>query len=229
MSRAWGGFGNVVLFGVPVGLHLGLMAGTTSLHRYLLPEYPLFFVAGAYALERVLKEKRPLAGVVLAVLVIFTVGWAKPWFGSSLQSPSNAGYLDFVDLDREASAFIEAHYADKIVLAGWPQYIQLAEPGQGYVRRPLRVVAPIGSQPRQYARLQALGGRFFTDPAAVRVEDFDVLYYSARANPSDTELLRAVVQRFHLNRIMEFSRNADYVAIYAATQVPGIDHTSVCC
>jgi hypothetical protein len=226
ISRAWGGAANLVIFGVPILLQLGLMAITTSLHRYLVPEYPMFFVAGAYAMRRVLRDERLIAGVSMVTLAIFTIGWSTPWLGSSLTSPSNGAFVDFVDLDRQASAFIEAHYADRVVLAGWPQYVELAMPALGYVEQPVRVVAPVGIQARQQARVQALNGGWFADPATIQSQDFDLLYYSARANPPDAELLRSLVQRFDLMRIAEFSRNADYVAIYAANEVASAYDTS---
>jgi len=222
VAAVWGGWENIALLATPIVLQLGLMSMTISLHRYLLPEYTLFFVAGAKALTSVLKKTSFVIAAVAGIVALFLLGWADPRVGGgALVSPTTGTYLDFVEVDRAASAFLEAHYADQTILTDWPQYMELAMPEQGYVREPLHVVAPIRTLPRQEARLRALGQRLLADPETVTMNDFDVVYYSARAYPPQ-EMLRAIIERFHLIPVAEFSRNADYVAIYApATAAAG--------
>jgi 4-amino-4-deoxy-L-arabinose transferase-like glycosyltransferase len=208
-----------VLVVVPIVLQLGLMSVTTAQDRYLLPQYPLFFVAGAAAILATLKDVPLIAGALLGLILVFIVSWSRPSLGPALASPSTGGYLKFVDVDRAASAFLESHYADNVVLAGWPQYVQLAMPEQGYVTRPFRVVAPVGNLARHLVRLEALGGRGFMDSDTVGPSDFDVLYYSAHGHPADVAALESIVRRVPLTRVAEFSADAQYVAIYVRPEL----------
>jgi hypothetical protein len=214
IAAAWGGWENIALLAGPIVLQLGAMSLTVSMHRYLLPEYTLFFVAGAKAFTSLLR-RTSLIVTLAGVTVVFLLSWADPRAGGGmLVSPSTATYLDFVEVDRAASAFLQEHYADARILADWPQYMELAMPEQGYVRKPLQVVVPVGTLPRQAARVTALGQQLITNPVTLTTDDFDVVYYSARAYPPQ-EQLRAVIERLQLTIVAEFSRNADYVAIYA--------------
>jgi 4-amino-4-deoxy-L-arabinose transferase-like glycosyltransferase len=214
LAPAWGGWENIALLAGPIVLQLGAMSLTVSMHRYLLPEYTLFFVAGAKAFTSLLR-RTSLIVTLAGVTVVFLLSWADPRAGGGmLVSPSTATYLDFVEVDRAASAFLQEHYADARILADWPQYMELAMPEQGYVRKPLRLVVPVGTLPRQAARVTALGQQLITNPVTLTTHDFDVVYYSARAYPPQ-EQLRAVIERLQLTVVAEFSRNADYVAIYA--------------
>jgi hypothetical protein len=215
---AWGGWGNIALLGTPILLQLLLMSMTISLHRYLLPEYTLFFVAAGKALVEVVRDSRLVVLASAFVIALFIVGWSDRAMGSSLPSPSSSAYLDFVDVDRAASTFLEDNYADKTILVGWPQYVQLAMPEQGYVHAPLHILAPIGTLARHEARLRGLGQRFFVDLQVDKLtrDDFDLVYYSARGHPPHVALLAHIIERFHLSPIAEFSKNADYVAIYGS-------------
>ena len=215
VAAAWDGWENIALLMAPIVLQLGLMSITVSLHRYLLPEYILFFVAAGKALTNVLKRSSLVIAAVTGILALFLLGWAdRRVGGGALVSPSTSTYLDFVEVDRAASAFLEEHYPDATILTDWPQYMELAMPEQGYVRKPLHLLAPIGTLPRQERRVRALGGRLLADPATLTTRDFDVVYYSARAYPPQ-QILRAIIERFHLVAVAEFSRSVDYVAIYA--------------
>jgi hypothetical protein len=210
----WGSSEQVVLLALPILLHLALMSVTISLHRYLLPEYTLFFILAAAAITGLFARVWVVAGVTMAVAAIFAVGWVQPWFGSSLADPSTLGYVDFVTTHQAAAAYIERHYPEKRVLAGWPQYIELAMPIQGYVHQPIEILAP-AHHPYHEARITALGGRAFTDPTALRAADFDLVYYAERGFQPDAEMLREVIQRFHLVKIAEFRQPGEYVALYA--------------
>jgi hypothetical protein len=214
--RAWGPPENLVLLGLPIMIHLAFMASNYGVHRYLLPEYPLFFVLAARAIEGVFKRPRVIALATTVMLAIFIVGWSQPWFGYSLASPSNMMYLDFVETHQAAAAFIERNYPNARVLTGWPQYIELGLPGAGYVEQPIKVVA-YPEKPPQELRIAALGGTPFTDPQAVTLDDFDLLYFSENtfAAVPTSEILPEIARRYHLPVLAEFRKNGERVVIYA--------------
>lgn len=215
--QVWGPKEYIILLGLPILLHLAFMSSNLYMHRYLLPEYPLFFILSARAIRGIFKRERLIAAVTIAVLLIFTIGWTRPWFGYSLASPSTLMYVDFVITHQAAAAFVENNYPDKTVLAGWPQYIELSMPIQGYVRRPLKVAAfasPNLSPRVVRARMSALGARYFSEPETLSIDDFDLVYYSDRTFRPDANILLDIVERFQLPLIAEFRKNAEYVAIY---------------
>jgi len=212
--QVWGPKEQIILLGLPIVLHLAFMSSNFWMYRYLLPEYPLFFILSARAIRGIFKRERLIAAVTIAVLLIFTIGWTQPWFGYSLASPSTLMYVDFVATHQAAAAFIESNYPDKVVLAGWPQYIELSMPVHGYVKRPSKVIAY--ASPLRYAkpRMIALGARYFSEPETLTIDDFDLVYYSDRTYMPDADMLLDIVGRFQLPLIAEFRKNAEYVAIY---------------
>jgi 4-amino-4-deoxy-L-arabinose transferase-like glycosyltransferase len=214
--RAWGRPENIVLLGLPIAIHMAFMASNYGLHRYLLPEYALFFILAGRAVEWVCKRTRAIALVTAALAAIFLSAWARPWLGYSLSSPSNLMYLDFIQAHQQAAAFIERNYPDATVLTGWPQYLELGLPGAGYVARPIKVVAYIEKPPHE-ARIAAVGGRPFSDPRSLTLDDFDLLYYSEHtygAVPT-SQMLPELIRRFQLPLLAEFRKNGESVQIYA--------------
>jgi 4-amino-4-deoxy-L-arabinose transferase-like glycosyltransferase len=211
----WGPAENVALLALPMLVHLAFMASNYGLHRYLLPEYPLFFIMAARALEGIFQRRARIAAATTAILAIFVIGWSQPWFGYSLSSPSNLGYLDLVETHQAAAAFIERSYPNATVLTGWPQYNELGLPAAGYVTRPLKVLA-YAEKPPHAGRIADLGGRSFSDPLAIDLDDFDLLYYSEHiydAVPS-SKILPDIIARYNLPLIAEFRKNNERVAIY---------------
>jgi len=216
---------NLMVLGLPALLYLLLVAVATDadLHRYLLPVYPLFFVLAARAIEALFPQKHLMAVVTTGVVVIFAVfalGWALPWFGYSrrmgyeLESPATLTYADFVETHQAAAAFLESDYPDKTVLTDWPAYVELSTPVEGYVTRPLKIIAH-GRTPGRQVRISAMGGRYFLDLKTLTLDDFDLVYYSSLPDYYGRSELLDIVERFQLPLIAEFRKNGEYVAIYA--------------
>ncbi len=214
--RVWGPKEQIILLGLPITTYLAFMSSSLAMHRYLLPVYTFFFILAGRAIVGLLKDERRIAGVTIAALLVFTMGWTRPWFGFSLASPSTLMYVDFVRNHEKAASLIESTYPDRIVLAGWPQYIELSMPTLGYVDRPIGVMAY--ADPEKFfftLRMDALGARFFSESETVSIEDFDLVYYSDHTYRPDAKMILDIVERYQLPLIAEFEQNDEYVAIYA--------------
>lgn len=211
--------GVVVLLGLPIVTHLLFMASNWRLHRYLLPEYPLYFVLAAEAIFVIFRRRLHALTFTAFVLVVFAAGWARPWFGNSLSSPSTSAYLDFVANEQAGVAFLESNFPDKVVLTDWPGYFELARPSMGYARQHHRIVS-FASDPSYAARMVVLGGRYYTDASTVTLDDFDIVYYTARTNTGHAYELE-IAHKYQLPLVAEFTRGDEYAAIYAKPETLG--------
>lgn len=213
-ERPFGPVPNGVLLVGPIVCQLIVMAVTVQLHRYLLLVYPLFFILAARAIWGLVRRPALVAVCVAAALVVFSVGWRWSVFGYELGSPSTAAFADFVATHVEAAAWLERQYPDKVVLAGWPQYVELAMTLQGYVRRPFRIVA-YAPYARHVERIRGLGGRPFVEVDELTDDDFDLLYYSDRTGfGPELARLEAIVQKYRLPVVAEFRQGRDRTVIY---------------
>ncbi len=218
--RVWGPKTNLVLLGFPILLQLAFCAAGYDIQRYMMLQYGLFFILAARATVGFFGQPSRVAAFTLVVLAVFAIGTVRPWFGYSVASPSNLLYTDYVAAHQAAAKFIEQEYPDRTVLADWPAYAELSMPVQGYVSRPMRVLTWAVAKPTFEARMAALGGRYFTDPATVGAEDFDLLYYTEyRFGRDDRPVMLGIVQRLRLDLIAEFKTETEYIAIYGK---PGV-------
>lgn len=221
--RPWGSPSRLILLALPILLQAAFMAVTTDRQRYLLPEYPLFFILAAQAIHSIFPHG-PRATVLTASLGIMFTGFSlgganlvgdSKWLGSTqadLDSPATLRYIGFVETHQAASAFLESEFPHSRVLTTWPQYLELGLPSLGYVTRPIQIVAhPIS--PQLETKITEMGGRVIADPAALTLDDFDLVYYSDHT--PGNELLQEVVQRFGLPPVAAFGNNGMQARIYA--------------
>jgi hypothetical protein len=165
------------------------IVGGALLRRYLLPLFPVFFLAAVWYLWRL--EKPVARGVCAAAAALFVMGWFLHGF-QSFEFESNLAYADFVRLHQEAARYLEGSAGGRRVLTAWPATGELTQPFLQYVSKPLRVV-PIDD----------FGEANFNQ---FRQDSFDILYLYSRKGES----VRAGLMRFplvqHLNQ-----RYFDYV------------------
>ena len=210
----WGPPENALLLGLPILLQLALMASTTYMQRYLLPQYCLFFVLSARAMVGVLGRGPSIAAATAAlagVFTAFTYGWIPGDYDvPEWASPSTLAYVDYVRTHQAAAAFVETHYPGRTVLTASAEFVELALPVQGYVRSPQRIVA-YAKTPRRVTKIAAAGGRPVIDHQALTLDDFDLFYYSGTHRDPDAP---DVARRFQLPLIAEFGQNTEQVAIY---------------
>ena len=110
--------------------------GGAALERYLMPVMPLFYIAVAAALGTF--DRRPRRIATAALLVGLTLGiFINPIFPFPFEN--NAAFVDFVDLQQGAAAYVESHYPQSTVTSAWPFPDALRRPEFGYVTRPMKV------------------------------------------------------------------------------------------
>jgi 4-amino-4-deoxy-L-arabinose transferase-like glycosyltransferase len=109
------------------------------LTRYMLPVYPFLCITAAGA---ALQLMRPVPRWLLAGLIL--AGFTTQYFGNSsgyYHYDDSLQYLDMIEVNRSAAAYIEENHPHARVLAVWPVSQILSETYQGYVDRPVQVVA----------------------------------------------------------------------------------------
>jgi 4-amino-4-deoxy-L-arabinose transferase-like glycosyltransferase len=110
--------------------------GGAALERYLMPVLPLFYIAAAAALTMLAKRPRRLAMAgMFAGLIAGT--FINPMFPFPFEN--NAAFVDFVELQKDAAAYIEATYPASTVTSAWPFPDALRRPEFGYVSQPIAV------------------------------------------------------------------------------------------
>jgi Dolichyl-phosphate-mannose-protein mannosyltransferase len=208
-----------------VYLLLFSFVGGAILPRYLLPIFPVFFLA---AVGFVWRLPAPLArSVCIATAACFVWAWfANPPYPFPFED--NLAYADFIHLHKQAAGFLETQQGDPRILTAWPASDELARPFLGYVKKPLRVVPVRGFAERDFSEA-------FSD-------SFDILYlYSRQWEPPGDWLRRfawlettqeryfdyapqisesPLVIRYGLKLIQSFERRGQWVHIYLAGRAP---------
>lgn len=112
------------------------LLGGAALERYLMPVIPLFYIACAAALSTFgLRPRRLATGALLAGLIAAI--FIPPIFPFPYEN--NAAFVDFVELQRDAAAFIESRYPASTITSAWPFPDALRRPEFGFVHHPVAV------------------------------------------------------------------------------------------
>jgi hypothetical protein len=120
-------------------LHIILVSalGGAELERYLLPVFPLFYIAISIALTFTPKWISTTAICVLAVGLVVNLFWNPPY---PFPYENNWAMVDFVRLQQIAADFTEHHYGDSTIATAWPYTAALKDPDYGFVTHNLRTV-----------------------------------------------------------------------------------------
>lgn len=111
--------------------------GGAALERYLLPVFPLLYVAIATSLAALSRPWRNACGAALALGLTAGLYWNPP-FPFPLEN--NLAMVDFVELQKAAAGYLDRYYPDAIVASAWPYTGALRRPDLGFAARPYRVV-----------------------------------------------------------------------------------------
>jgi hypothetical protein len=131
-SREWAIVGGVAF----VQTIVVTVLGGAALERYLMPVLPLFYIATAAALSTLEQRPRRLASATLLVGLIAAI-FIPPIFPFPYEN--NAAFIDFVELQHDAAAYIEATYPASTITSAWPFPDALRRPEFGYVQHPIAV------------------------------------------------------------------------------------------
>jgi hypothetical protein len=113
------------------------LVGGAGLERYLLPALPVLYAAIAAAALAYPARWRAVSHAAMAALLIAGWVWNPPY---PFPLENNLAMTDFVGLQKDAAAYLEAYAPRRRVATAWPFTDALAHPDFGYVDRPERIV-----------------------------------------------------------------------------------------
>lgn len=173
-----------VAIGVSVVYLLMLsLVGGAVLPRYLLPVFPLVYLAAVVFIFRL--PKLLARAICLAAAGCFVATWfINPPYPFPFED--NLSYADFVRLHQQAARTLESQPGAPRILTAWPASDELTRPFLGYVQKPLRVVPLRGFTPDD-----------FRD---VSPDSFDVLYLYSRKWEPENNWLRHFVSSLEVRR-----------------------------
>ena len=129
--------------------------GGAALERYLMPVLPLFYIAAAAALSTFDARPRRLATLALFLGLIAAL-FIPPIFPFPFEN--SAAFIDFVELQRDAAAYIESTYPASTITSAWPFPDALRRPEFGYVTHPIAVRGIENFNPETVACVERPGG-----------------------------------------------------------------------
>ena len=111
--------------------------GGAALERYLLPAFPILFTAMAAAASTYPASWRWITQTLMTVALVAGLFWNPPY---PFPYENNLAMTDFVELQRQAAAYLEAWAPQKRIASAWPFTDAVRRPEFGYVTRPLNIV-----------------------------------------------------------------------------------------
>jgi 4-amino-4-deoxy-L-arabinose transferase-like glycosyltransferase len=111
--------------------------GGAALERYLLPVFPILYIAMAAALEVLPSSLRLPARAALIIGLISGLFWNPPY---PFPYENNLAMIDFIRLQQAAAGYLEQTEPHARVATAWPFSIALRRPDNGYVTRRFSVV-----------------------------------------------------------------------------------------
>jgi 4-amino-4-deoxy-L-arabinose transferase-like glycosyltransferase len=174
--------------------------GGAVLPRYLLPIFPLLYLALVMLIDRL--PRLAARGTWAVMAILFVAAWfINPPYPFPYED--NLAYADFVRLHKEAARFLAQEPGRPRILTAWPATDELTRPFLGYVDKPLRVI-----------RLKGFSARAFKHVSA---NSFDILYiYSRQWNPPGNWLTHWPMLRLALEHLFEYAPPISGTELFAA-------------
>jgi 4-amino-4-deoxy-L-arabinose transferase-like glycosyltransferase len=111
--------------------------GGAALERYLLPVFPLLYIAMATGWAGMSRRWRNATEAALAIGLFAGLYWNPP-FPFPLEN--NLAMVDFVELQKAAAGYLDRYAPDSIVASAWPYTGALRNPDLGFTQHAYRVV-----------------------------------------------------------------------------------------
>lgn len=111
--------------------------GGAALERYLLPVFPLLYIAMATGWAALIPRWRYATQAVLACGLFAGLFWNPP-FPFPLEN--NLAMVDFIELQKAAAGYLDRMAPNAIVASAWPYTGALRNPDMGFTRQAYRVV-----------------------------------------------------------------------------------------
>ena len=166
--------------------------GGAELERYLLPVIPLIYIAMVAAWSALSAPARAISFPAVAAGLVLGLFLNPPF---PFPYENNLALVDFVDLHRDATRYLERFYSGQTVYTAWPLTQALRDPVFGYVTHaiPVRETSDL-----RRSTLEAI------DPQGVDV----LVLYSRTWEPAWGVLRSRLVRRF-LARYYEYGPGMD--------------------
>jgi 4-amino-4-deoxy-L-arabinose transferase-like glycosyltransferase len=129
--------------------------GGAHLERYLLPSWPVFYIAAARAFCAMSRWRLRASASILTCGLISGLFVFPPY---PFPLENNLAMTTFVELHRTAADYLERDYPAATVATAWPLADALQRPQLGYVSRPFPVVPFADFRP---SSLQSIDSRHF--------------------------------------------------------------------
>ena len=220
-SRDWGIVASVAF----VQTLVVTVLGGAALERYLMPVLPLFYIATAAALSTFDRRPRRLATMALFIGLIAAI-FIPPLFPFPFEN--NAKFIDFIELQRDAAAYIEATYPASTITSAWPFPDALRRPEFGYVRHPIAVRGIENFNPETVLALKGnvevlvIYSRTWEPRWGVIRLDWirqflaDYYFYKPQVTGEQIE------KELGLLPIAKWQRRGQWIAIYAVSRTPNV-------
>ncbi len=131
-GREW----NIAFLVAGAQLLLVSIFGGASLDRYSMPAFPILFAAIAAAATALPRSWRWMSQFALTAALLSGLFFNPPY---PFSFENNLAMVDFVELQRDAAAYLEAQAPGKRIASAWPFVDAIARPEFGYVRQGLNV------------------------------------------------------------------------------------------
>jgi len=189
--------------------------------RYGIPIYPIIFVIFSLSLSKLFKRYSYLA--VLLIIALFVFSWTGDRSEVGFVLENNMEYSDMIKTHQMAVDFLQVNYPNSVVLASYPQSLELMHPYLGYVDEPMKVI----SIP-PYPGLVTKNSTIYLNPGlynkTINLNEINIIYISGQEfkTKHSEELYnlldRKLVKRFELNgkvvEIYEVENNLNYPVYY---------------
>ncbi len=111
--------------------------GGAALERYLLPVFPLLYIAAATGWAALIPKWRYASQAVVAAGLFAGLYWNPP-FPFPLEN--NLAMVDFVELQRAAAEYVDRMAPNATVASAWPYTGALRNPDMGFTKHAYKVV-----------------------------------------------------------------------------------------
>ena len=170
--------------------------------RYALTLYPIIFIFFSLSLVKIFRKYSYIIFVIL--LILFATQWEGQRDDVGFVLEHNMEYVDAIKTHQMAVNYIETNFPDAVILASYPQYLELQYPFLGYVKKPLNIV----SIP-PYPGLTTKNFTIFLNSEiynkTIDLNSIDIIYYSDQefktkySRELNKILNKTLIKRFELN------------------------------
>jgi len=210
-----------MLVGLFFAGHVTLVSvlGGATLERYLLPVFPLLYVAVATGWSTMTRVWRAASFAAL-MLGMFTGFYFNPPYPFPFEN--NLAMVDFVELQKSTAEYLERDHPNATIATAWPYTGALRSPDLSFVRKPLKVVDTgdfhvknvVDAVTKSNADVLVIYSRTWEPPASVfsipLVERFLRRYYEYEPQISTSE----VESKLGMKSRFRFSQRGQWIQVF---------------